>query len=179
MVIIKQCSSHALYFTLWCVSAPNLLFRRLVNTTNLTLDTGLIPYERYTLGIAFQNQLLQGPEERIGFHMLQSSKTRRALSLVELMMHTCTPTCTCSVVRSRLVCFVAVPPSPEGFHVVNAKSDQLTVAWQPPSPPHGVITQYEVKRWRDADVASPNHYVSVVALLSSWSDVLSDSTMIF
>ena len=64
------------------VSAPNLLFRRLVNTTNLTLDTGLIPYERYTLGVAFQNQLLQGPEERIGFHMLQSSKTRRALSLV-------------------------------------------------------------------------------------------------
>ena len=69
------------------VSAPNLLFRRLVNTTNLTLDTGLIPYERYTLGIAFQNQLLQGPEERIGFHMLQSSKSCRALSLVELMMH--------------------------------------------------------------------------------------------
>ena len=63
--------------------------------------------------------------------------------------------------------------------MVNAKSDQLTIAWQPPSPPHGVITQYEVKRWRDADVASPNHYVSVVALLSSLSDVCLNQNLSF
>lgn len=57
------------------ITAGNVLFERLINDTSITLgEDELVPYERYTLSIAFQNHVTVGPEERIGFHMLQSSE---------------------------------------------------------------------------------------------------------
>lgn len=37
------------------------------------------------------------------------------------------------------------PPSAGNVQVVVSTSDSLTVAWDTPSPPHGIITGYEVQ----------------------------------
>ena len=38
------------------------------------------------------------------------------------------------------------PPSPRNVRLLSVESHSMVVAWRPPVPSHGVITNYEIKR---------------------------------